>query len=125
MGSRSHHPVEIGALSESKLLAGHLTGAGAADMVFKSGDVVTAKRTGAGTYNLTFRYKYAQRIYPFEPGVVGTTTGLGAILTAWDPVAGTATIVFSVGNTPTDPATTDEIFLLFLVRNSGRNPTSW
>lgn len=125
MGNRSHHPVEIGALSEAKLLAGHFTGAGGADMVFKAGDIVTATRTATGTFNLKFRYKYPQRIYPFEPGIVGTTTGLGAICTAWDPVAGTATIVFSVGSVATDPATTDEVFLLFLVRNSGRNPTSW
>lgn len=125
MGNRSHHPVEIGALSESKLLAGHFTGAGAADMVFKAGDIVSAVRTGTGVYNLTFRYKYPQKIYPFDPGVIGTTTGLGAIFSAWDPQAGTATVKFSVGSVATDPATTDDVFFLFLVRNSGRNPASW
>lgn len=122
MAHRGHHPLEIGDLSETKLIRGRLTGAGAADMVRNSGDVLTAARQSAGVFNLTFKHKYPQGVLPLKPGIVGTTTGLDAILTAWDPLAGTATIKFSVGSVATDPATTDVVYLGFFVRNSNANP---
>lgn len=124
MAARGSHPVEIGALSEVDLIQGHFTGAGAADMVAApfAPDITAAARTGTGVFNLTFRNKYPQKVYPFKPGIVGTTTGLDAILTAWDPQAGTATIKFSVGSVATDPATTDSVYLMFAVRNSNANP---
>jgi hypothetical protein len=98
-----------------------MTGAGAADLVRVDGDIVTAVRSGAGIFALTFRHKYPQGAVPFSPGIVGTTTGLTAIFTAWDPAAGTATVKFSVGSVATDPATTDSIRFAFLVRNSNAN----
>lgn len=119
MAHRSTHPLDARKHS-SVLIDAKLTGAGAADMTADDGDVVSATRTGAGIFDLVFRHKYPTGVMPFKPGIVGTTTGLSAILTAWDPAAGTATIKFSVGSVATDPATTDEVYLALLVRNSDR-----
>lgn len=113
--------------SEMCLLSAKLTGAGAADMVnadsanMGGGEVSSAVRTGAGTFNLTFRKKYPELKCPFPPGIVGTTVGLDGTFTAFDPVAGTATLKLAVGNTPTDPASTDTVYLAWIVRNSGLN----
>lgn len=125
MAHRSNYSQISHALSEVEEISGHMTGAGAADLVFVSGDILTAVQTATGVFDLTFKQKYPQGIHPRQPGIVGTTTGLVAILTAWDPAAGTATVKFSVGNTATDPATTDEVYFSFLVRNSGRNPSTY
>lgn len=100
-------------------------GAGAADLVISSsaGQVLaTGVRTGAGTFDLTFKSRWkSPGGYPMQPGIVGTTTGLVAIFTAWAPASGTATVKFSVGGVATDPATTDTIYFTFKLRNSGRN----
>lgn len=125
MASRGHNPVDLAGLTEGQLVPAHFTGAAAADMALVSGDIASATRTATGEFDLVFRNKYPQGIMPFKPGIVGTTTGLDAILTAWSPQAGTAHIKFSVGSVATDPAATDAVYLLFLVRNSGRNPSSW
>lgn len=125
MANRSNNTAGIAhAMSEVECLTSHMTGAGAADLVAVSGDVESADQTATGVFDLVFKHKYPQGLTPFSPGIVGTTTGLVAIYTAWDPAAGTATVKFSVGSVATNPATTDEIHFAFLVRNSGRNPDS-
>lgn len=126
MAHKTNYPLSVNR-AEAEVLAAQMTGAGAADLVnaestsFGGGFVTAGVRTGAGVFNLTFRHKFPQGLVPFSPGIVGTTTGLVAIFTAWDPAAGTATVKFSVGGVATDPATTDSIRFAFLVRNSGRN----
>lgn len=117
MASRSTHPLDCRKHS-SVLIDGKMTGAGAADMVWVDGDVLTAVHTGTGIFNLTFRHAYPVGTVPLSPGIVGTTTGLVAIFTAWDPAAKTATVKFSVGGVATDPAATDSVRFAFLVRNS-------
>lgn len=116
-------------LSEMELITSKVTGGGAGTdgvVAASSIDVLTCAYGGAtGVFNLTFGYRYPQKIMPLMPTIVGTTTGLVAIFTAWDPFAGTAQVKFSVGGVATDPATTDTIYFGFLVRNSGRNPSTY
>lgn len=116
-------------LTEMELITSKVTGGGAgADCVVAASsiDVLTCTYAGAaGKFNLTFGYKYPQKIMPLVPSIVGTTTGLVGTFTAWDPVACTAQVQFAVGNTGTDPATTDTIYFGFFVRNSGRNPSAY
>jgi hypothetical protein len=126
MAHRTFYPLQ-GRRSDEVVRFSQMTGGGAADLVnadaaiFGAGFISAGARTGAGVFNLTFRDKFPQGLCPLSPGIVGTTTGLVAIFTAWDPVAGTATVKFSVGSVATDPATTDSIRFVFFVRNSGKN----
>lgn len=125
MGNRSHHPLDT-TRPEAKMLFAKMTGGGAAaDLVAASGleclDIVSATYSATGVFDIVFRHKYPSKLCPFSPGIVGTTTGLVGIFTAWDPAAGTATVKFSVGNTATDPATDDTIYFCFAVRNSDKN----
>ncbi len=121
MASRSTHELNT-VETETVLIENQMTGAAAADMTAVGPDILTAVRTGAGVFDLTFRHRYPQGS-PMAPGIVGTTTGLVAIFTAWSPSAGTATVKFSVGGVATDPAATDSVRFMFLMRNSGRNPS--
>lgn len=126
MAHRTTYPL-VHRRNETEIITAKMTGAGAADLVnaesatFGGGDITAGVRTGAGVFNLTFRYKYPQGLTPLSPGIVGTTVGLTAVFSAWDPVAGTATVKFSIGAAATDPATTDSIRFAFIVRNSGKN----
>lgn len=124
MAHRSHHPLDT-TRPETKLVFAEMVGDGAADLVAASGldgaDIVSATRTGTGVFDIIFRHKYPEGKCPFQPGIVGTTTGLVAIFTAWDAAAGTATVKFSVGSVATDPASTDTIHFCFLVRNTNKN----
>lgn len=122
MAHRSTHPLNT-VETETVLIENEMTGAAAADMVAVGPDILTAVRTGAGAFDLTLRHKYPQGS-PMQPGIVGTTTGLTAIFTAWNPAAGTASVQFSVGAAATDPAATDSVRFMFLMRNSGRNPSA-
>ncbi len=125
MAHRTNYPVST-SKSEVEFLEARMTGAAAANLTAPTqpGEIVSGARTGAGNFDLVFRNKYPQGLVPFSPGIVGTTTGLVAIFTAWAPEAGTASVRFSVGGVATDPAATDSIRFAFMVRNSGRNPTS-
>ena len=123
--------------SDVQLLTAKLTGAGAADMTndeaanMGGGEVASATRTGAGTFNLVFR-----RVYPELKAIVGavvwgSTHGLRARITAIDVTAGTATVVLETPDATqaseaatmvaTDPTTGDHLHLSWLVRNSGFN----
>lgn len=113
--------------SDTQLLTAQLTGGGAADMVnaesanMGGGEVVSAVRTGTGAFTITLRKKYPKLKAVQRPCVVGTTSGLDGRFLTFDPVAGTATIVFEVGTVATDPATTDTVYLAWVVRNSAFN----
>ncbi len=125
MAHRSDHPTET-ARSDTKFLFAKMTGGGAAASLTRAsgvagGDIVSATYSATGVFNIVFRHKYPEGVCPLAPGIVGTTTGLVAIFTAWDPAAGTATVKFSVGSVATDPALTDSIRFMFAVRNSGKN----
>jgi hypothetical protein len=80
----------------------------------------TVSHSSTGTFAVTFKHTYPQ-LKGFHFGCLGTTVGLQARFSALDVTAGTATLVTEVGATPTDPATTDLIYLHLAVRNSGVN----
>lgn len=122
MAHRSTHELNT-VETETVLIENQMTGAGAADLVAVGPDILTGVRSGAGVFALTFKHKYPQGS-PMPAGIVGTTLGLTATFSAWSPSAGTCTVTFSVGSVATDPATTDSIRFMFLMRNSGRNPSS-
>lgn len=120
----STHPV-MTRKTEMVFADAKAVGAGAANLVISTTNgpvLLSGTRTGAGVFDLVFvpRWK-SPNGFPQQPGVVGTTTGLVAIFTAWNPAAGTATVKFSVGGVATDPAATDTIYFGFWLRNSGRN----
>lgn len=122
MASRSTHEL-MTVETETVLIENQMTGAGAANLTAVGPDIVSATLNGTGIFDIVFRHKYPQGS-PMEPGIVGTTAGLRASFSAWDPAAGTATVRFYVGSTLTNPAATDSIRFFFLMRNSGRNPSA-
>lgn len=113
--------------SDVQLLTAAYQGNAGADMVnleagnMGGGEISSAVRQSTGVFVLTFRKKYAQLKCVGEPGIVGTTLGLDARFTAFDVVNQTATVIFEVGVTPTDPAATDFVYFSWFVRNSGFN----
>lgn len=120
------HPI-LGVKDQLHLLTAELTGDGADDMVNAeaenrgAGEVVSATRSGAGTFDLVFRHRYPQLKAILSTEFIGTTAGLRARFTAIDVQAKTATIKCEVAGVATDPAATDSLTLAILVRNSGFN----
>lgn len=71
---------------------------------------ITATRTGAGTYNLTFPPSYLVAIIKAEEIYSPALTVLGFATTAKNVAAGTATVkVTNAAGAATDPATSDII----------------
>lgn len=124
---RSHHPVET-AKDRVVVLTAKLTGGGAATSLVNAdsanrgaGEVVSATYTATGKYTLAFRHKYPELKAAPICSFVGTTDGLSGMCSAIDIAAGTASLEIYVGNTATDLATTDTLYLTWIVRDSGRN----
>jgi hypothetical protein len=108
------------------LLFANLIGGGAGNLTLSTqealnGEVISGTRTGAGKYDLVFRYSYPELKHAPGFTFVGTTDGLNGQCSAFDAVAGTASIEIYVGSTPTDLATTDTVYIAWAVRNSGAN----
>lgn len=124
---RSHHPVQT-AKDSVVVLTAKLTGGGAATSLVNAdssnvggGEVTSATYTATGKYSVVFRHKYpALKAAPIC-SFVGTTDGLTGMCSAIDIAAGTASLEIYVGNTATDLATTDTLYLTWVVRDSGRN----
>lgn len=113
--------------TETQILYAHLNGAGAADLTLDAqealnGEILSATRTGAGVYTIAFRYVYPELkqapVASFGPSV---TAGIDGVFSAINIAAGTGTLTTFVGNTPTDLAVGDVIYLCWSVRNSGKN----
>lgn len=119
MAHRTHYPVDA-SKPDVKLVYASGVGAGAADLTALDDDLVSATRTGAGTFNLVFRHAYPRRL-AYAVKVVGTTAGLEGKFSAWDAAAKTATLVLAVGAVATDPASTDTIMITLHVRNTRAN----
>ncbi len=113
--------------AEVQLLTAKFVGAGAANMVNQEsafmggGEISTAVRSGTGLFTLTFRQLYPETKYVAEPHVFGTTDDLRCKVLTWNNVIGTATIKLEVGTVATDPAATDFVSFMWVVRNSGLN----
>lgn len=127
MANRIHRLLET-VKDKAVLLTAKLTGGGVglslvnADSANQgAGEVVSAVWSATGKYTVTFRHAYFELLAPLTPCTVGTTDGLVGQYSAFNPVTKTAALELYVGSTPTDAATTDTIFLTWIVRNSGRN----
>lgn len=123
--NRSMHPVET-VKTDVKWLTAKLTGGGAGDLVVAdpvsgNSDVVTAVRTAAGKYTITTRYVYPQLLVAPWFAFDGTTDGLVGQSNACVVTTGVYPIEIYVGSTATDLATTDTIYMCWVVRNSGKN----
>ena len=110
------------------LLTARLTGGGAGlDMVNADsalaggGEVVSATFVSTGLFDLVFRHSWVELKSQPNYGVGGTTVGLQGATVSIDVTAKTARMRLSVGNTVTDPATTDTVHLTWVVRDSGKN----
>lgn len=122
MSSATTYPVDHRKPGREIVLA-RMTGAGAANGVnadsakFGGGEISSYTRTGAGTFTLAFRRKWPNGRF-LGGANIGTTAGLSFRLSAFDPAAGTGTLVCEVGAVATDPAATDTITLTFLMGNT-------
>lgn len=87
------------------------------------GEIVSATRSGAGTYAIVFRHTWPQLLGAPDFSFVDTAgqNGQSGQCTAIDVTAGTATFVFSVNGTPTDVTTTTTIYANWAVRTSSKN----
>jgi hypothetical protein len=124
-GNRTTSPVETPRTCVQVLYA-TLVGGGAGDLTMSAqealnGEIVSAARTGAGKYTVTFRYVYPELKRAPVFGFIATTDGLVAQFASIDITTGTGALETYVGSTPTDLATTDTITLDWVVRNSGKN----
>lgn len=111
---------------EAKILYAKLVGGGAASNLTVSGggqvptDIVSAVyASSTGTFTVTFRDKYPLLLEAPTFSFVGTNPGMQGKCTAIDVTAGTATFLISYSTTPTDPETTDTIYVRWTVSNSG------
>ncbi len=114
--------------SDMVVITAELTGGGAATSLVNAesanqgaGEVVSATYSATGVYTVVFRHKYPELKAAPICSFVGTTDGLTGMCSAIDVTAGTATLELYVGNTNTDLATTDTLYMTWIVRNSGRN----
>lgn len=125
--NRTTYPLHV-VKTDMQLLTATLTGGGAAADLINSeaadmggGEVATAKYQSTGVFAITFRKLYPHLKAALVPAVDGTTAYLRGKLSAVKVDLGTATLTLDVDGVLTDPATTDIIHLVWIVRNSGFN----
>lgn len=125
MAERTHRELET-SKHKAVVLFAKLTGGGAAaSLVVADGsgqlpsEIVSATYSATGTFTVVFRYKYVRLLEAPVFSFVGTNPGMQGKCTAIDVSAGTATFLISYSTTPTDPATTDTIYVKWTVANSG------
>lgn len=122
--SKGNHPLNT-KKDSCTLLTAKLVGAGAAtDMTVSEtgGAIVSCTYSATGVFLIVFRDSYPElkSIVGLSFGPRGTD-GLKASFSAIDVTAKTATLQIEVGSTDTDPATTDTLYINWIVRNSGAN----
>lgn len=121
------YPIE-GTKSHLRLCTARLTGAGAGvsmvnadSALLGGGEVTSATFVSTGLFDVVFKHKWPEAKCNPVGVVTGTTVGLMVGWVSCDLTAGTGRIRLTVGNTVTDPATTDSIHLLWVARDSGKN----
>lgn len=112
--------------SSTQMLCANVIGGGAGDCTLstqegRNGEILSMVRTDAGKYTCTFRYAYPELKAAPVFSFVGTTDGLVGQCASIDIVNATAAVEVYVGSTPTDLATTDTMYMTWIVRNSGAN----
>ena len=121
MASRTHHDFQTSRADVKRIYAKATLGAGAAEMTGHSGDLVSSVRTGVGVHTLVFRHSYPEGLFPGVEVIGGTTVGLVGQLSAWDPVAKTATLKLTDAGVAADGGVADIVYFALDVRNSGAN----
>lgn len=121
MANRTSHPVN-GSRGCVEICYGKATlGNGAAEMTGHSGDLVSSVRTGVGVHTLVFKHSYPAGLLPHVEVLGGSTVGLIGQLSAWDPVAKTATLKLTDAGVAADGNVNDVVYFALHVRNSGAN----
>ena len=117
-----------GLKTDEMVVTARLTGGGAATSLVNAdsallgaGEIVSATYVSTGLFTVVLRRAFVELKARPMFGIGGTTAGLICNCTAIDVTAKTATFKFYVGSTLTDPATTDFIDVLWVVRDSGKN----
>lgn len=125
MAHRKHRPYEHSKYKAVELTARLRGGGVAADLTVEDDDdttlpseIVTAVYAAAtGTFTVTFRHKYYRLLKAPVFSFVGINGGMNGKCTAIDVQAGTATFLIAYSTTPTDPETTDYIYVSWTVSN--------
>jgi hypothetical protein len=113
--------------TDSILFTAKLVGTGAgtalavADPTAANSEIVSITFVSTGIHDVVLRRSFPQLLSLFPIPTLGTTVGLSGNWVSFDPVAKTARIRLTVGNAVTDAAATDNVFLNWVVRNSGKN----
>lgn len=119
--SKASHPVDTSVSAVQIRYSKATLGNGAAEMTGHQGDLVSSTRTGVGVHTLVFRDSFPEGLYPGVEIIGGSTVGLVGQLSAWDPVAKTATLKLTDAGVAADGDTSDIVCFALHVRNSGAN----
>jgi hypothetical protein len=122
MAHRTTYPLDT-VKSECTLVTIKLVGNSTSDMTIPEtgSECVSCTRSDTGDFALVLRHAYPALKSVVGIELVGATAGLQCRIIAIDPAAKTMTITLEVAGTPTDPASTDTLYINLLMRNSGRN----
>ncbi len=124
MADRTHRPLETPSFQAKTLFAKLVGGGAAANLTISQaseqggGEITAATYSATGTFTITFRHSYYRLLQAPVFSFVGTNPGMQGKCTAIDVQAGTATFLISYSTTPTDPATTDTIYVSWTVSTS-------
>lgn len=117
-----------GLKTDMVIATARLTGAGAGvslvnadSAIMGGGEIVSATFVSTGLFDVVFRRSFPEPKCNPIGVVTGTTVGLVVGWVSFDVTAKTGRMRLTVGNAVTDPATTDSIHLLWVVRDSGKN----
>lgn len=80
-------------------------------------EIVSATYSATGTFTIVFRYDYYLLLKAPTFSFVGPNGGMNGKCTAIDVTAGTATFLLAYSTTPTDPSTSDYIYVSWTVSN--------
>lgn len=123
MAERIHRPYEHAKYKAIELTARLKGGGAAADLSVEDGsgqlpsEIVSATYSSTGTFTVVFRNKYYRLLKAPSFSFVGPNGGMTGKCTAIDVQAGTATFLISYSTTPTDPSTSDYIYVAWTVSN--------
>lgn len=125
MANKTFRPIKGHLQSEVVLVTARFVGNATSTGTLPATDnpyITSITRTGTGVHTIVWAHKFPGTVLgTTSMGCIGTTTGLEPRFTALDPAAGTGTVITEVGNTATDAATTDTVYIGFWVRNSSFN----
>lgn len=124
MAHRKHRPYEHAKYKAIELTARLRGGGAAADLsVEDDGDaslpseIVSATYASTGTFTVVFRHDYYRLLKAPVFSFVGPNGGMNGKCTAIDVQAKTATFLIAYSTTPTDPSTSDYIYVSWTVSN--------